>query len=89
MKTPKNQHEQVLWYLINYNFWFSLKTVIVDSMFYKFQTRLSELEQRYGVLAERKQTKFENRFGRKANYTSYRAIDIDKLKNIYNGVLDL
>ena len=78
----KNQHQQVLWYLINWDRWFSLKDVIIDSMFYKFQTRLSDLELKYGSLTERKDEKFRNRFGRKSSHTLYRAKDIEQLKEL-------
>ena len=43
MKAPKNQHQLALYYLYNRND-FSLKDLINDSMFFKFQTRLSEIE---------------------------------------------
>lgn len=72
-----NQHQQVLWYLTNLRS-FSLKDVIKDSMFYKFQTRLSEIESEHGILANRQKVQFTNRFGRKSNYYVYRCIDFKK-----------
>ena len=85
METPKNQHQQVLWYLYNWDKPFSLKDVISDSMFYKFQTRLSDIENRYCCfIAERKQVEFTNRFGRKSNYNTYSAcIPKEKLIKLF------
>lgn len=79
----KNQHQQVLWYLINFK-QFSLSDVIKDSMFHKFQTRLSELENEHGILATRIKQSFVNRFGRTSQYNLYQAIDVEKCKSIYN-----
>jgi hypothetical protein len=79
---PKNQHEQVLWYLYNWKE-FSLKRVINDSMFYKFQTRLGELETKHGQLTNKKTRKFTNRFGNTSNYTTYKAINKKQILNIY------
>lgn len=79
---PKNQHEQVLWYLY---YWdkFSLKEVINDSMFYKFQTRLGELETKHGELCTKERKEFVNKFGNKSNYNMYKAIDKRKILEIY------
>ena len=51
---PKNQHQLPLYYLYNWDS-FSLKDVINDSMFFKFQTRLSELEKKHGTLNNMKE----------------------------------
>lgn len=85
MKEPKNQHQLVLWYLLNMN-GFSLRDVINDSMFFKFQTRLSELEKEHGTLAKRNKVKFTNRFGHSGIYYVYSAIDKEKIKSIYNKI---
>lgn len=83
--TPKNQHQQVLWYLINWDK-FSLKDVINDSMFYKFQTRLSDIENKYcGYIANREKAEFTNRFGRKSNYNIYSSrLSNEKLIELFN-----
>ncbi len=47
-----NQHQQVLYYLVNWDK-FSLKDVILDSMFYKFQARLSEIELEHGSITNK------------------------------------
>ena len=83
MRKPENQKELVLWYLIN-RISFSLKDVINDSMFFKFQTRLSELESIHGKLANRKTYKFTNRFGHSSDYNLYSAIDKSKVIELYN-----
>lgn len=85
MKLPKNQHQQVLFYLYNWDE-FSLKDVINDSMFYKFQTRLSDIENRYCCfIANREKVDFTNRFGRKSNYNVYSAcIPKEKLIELFN-----
>ena len=80
---PRNQHQQVLWYLINWDFPFSLSTVITDSHFYKFQTRLGELEQRYGTLVERTRKPFKNRFGKKGSLTYYKVKDRQKCLKLF------
>jgi len=83
LKNPKNQHQQVAWYLLMWSK-FSLSDVISDSMFYKFQTRLSEIEKRHGSISKREKKEFKNRFGRKSNYTIYSAINKEKLILLYN-----
>ena len=78
-----NQHSQALWYLINWNK-FTLMDVIKDSMFYKFGSRLGELEVENGTLCKREKSNFINRFGRKSTVTTYEVTDIEKAKSIYN-----
>ena len=80
--TPTNQKQQALWYLINWQS-FSLLEVINDSMFYKFQTRLSEIESEHGAITEKAKRKFENRFGRKSNYLTYTCTNIEKAKELF------
>jgi hypothetical protein len=80
---PQNQHQLVLWYLLTWDE-FSLKDVINDSMFFKAQTRLSELEQEYGLLAKRQKVKFINRFNHKSEYNVYSALDKKRVLEIYN-----
>ena len=77
-----NQHQQVLYYLIRWDK-LSLKTVINDSLFYKFQTRLGEIEKKHGVLCERTKKSFINRFGRDRKYTEYRCIDKEKAAMLF------
>ncbi len=84
MKKPKNQHEQVLYYLINWDYQFCLGNVISDSFFYKFTARLSELVKVHGELVSRTNKPFTNKFGNKGYHTFYRALDIAKCKKIYN-----
>lgn len=85
MRNPNNQHELILWYLYNWQE-FSLKDLINDSMFFKAQTRLSELEQEYGQLAKREKVKFINRFNHKSEYNVYSAIDKKRILEIYNSI---
>jgi hypothetical protein len=81
---PKNQHQQVLWYLYNWDE-FSLKDVINDSMFYKFQTRLSDIENEHLIsISTRKKEKFTNRFGRKSKYNIYkRCVSKEKILELF------
>lgn len=85
METPKNQHQLVLWYLYNWEK-FSLKDVINDSMFVKFQTRLSDIENTVCCfIAEREPVEFTNRFGRKSKYNVYkRCVPKEKLVELFN-----
>ena len=84
LSLPKNQHQQALWYLYKWNS-FSLKDVINDSMFYKFQTRLSDVERELKKeIAERKKMKFVSKFGNKSEYNLYKAIDKNYIKEIYD-----
>ena len=76
----KNQHHQVIWYLINWKRKFSLADVINHSMFYKFQTRLGEIESEHGILTEKTRKKFINTFGRESSHNLYECIDIEKAK---------
>ena len=85
LEHPKNQHQLALWYLFHWQE-FSLKDVINDSMFFKFQTRLSDIEQDLGYeIASRTVKKFENRFGRKSKYNLYSALDKNKILEIYDN----
>jgi len=79
---PKNQHQLVLWYLI---YWrpVSLKDVINHSMFFKFQTRLSEIETKHGILTKKERRKFTNRFRTKSSYMVYTCIDKQKAKELF------
>ena len=79
---PKNQHQLVLHYLIKWE-WFSLKDVINDAMFFKFQTRLSELESKHGLLARRKRVNFINQFGHESAYNIYKSVDKQKCINLF------
>ena len=81
---PKNQKEQVLYYLY---YWdqFNMLHVLHDSMFLKFQTRLSELESKHGQLATREKVPFKNRFGHSGYYYTYKAIDKNKIREIYEA----
>jgi hypothetical protein len=82
---PKNQHQQVIYYLLVWKK-FSLKDVVNDTMFIKFQTRLSEIEKKHGEIASRDKIKFVNRFGRKSDYNVYSAcIDKNKLVEIFKS----
>ena len=78
-----NQFQQVLWYLYQWHRPFSLSEVIKDSMFHKFQTRLSELEAIHGEIATRTKVNFTNRFGRSSYYYYYEAIDRDQIKTLF------
>ena len=89
MKVPTNQKAQVLWYLKTMGS-LNLKDVIVDSMFFKFQSRLSDIEIEMGrVIANRVRIKFTNKFGRKSTYVQYTLdiphIEFDKLYERFNG----
>jgi hypothetical protein len=88
MKDVKNQHQQVLYYLINHNGWVTLKHVINLDWFHKFQTRLGELEDEHGQLVERKWFQFINRFGRKSRFLGYKAIDKKKCIELFNKLKD-
>jgi len=78
----QNRKQQVLYYLINFNH-FNLADVINDSMFYKFQSRLGEIEEEIGrLIATRERVKFTNKFGRKDSYVVYNAIDKEECKEL-------
>ena len=79
----RNQFQQVLLYLYQWHRPFSLAEVIRDSMFHKFQTRLSELEAIHGEIATRTKVNFTNRFGRSSYYYFYEAIDRVKIKELF------
>jgi len=82
---PKNQHQLAIWYLITFDA-ISLKFVINDSMFFKFQTRLSEIESDLMKnIATRERVRFTNRFGHSSSYNVYSAIDKDYLKKIFDS----
>jgi len=78
----KNQHQQVIWYLKNMTN-FSLSDVINHAMFYKFQSRMGEIEREHGKIATRTKRKFTNVFGRKSSYFEYNScVTQDKLNSI-------
>ena len=81
MENINNQHQQVLWYLINWDS-FSLADVIKDSMFHKFQTRLGEIEIEHGAISTRSRKKFTNRFGKVRSYLIYECIDKNRAKEL-------
>jgi len=83
MKTPNNQYQQVLWYLYNFKKPFSLSQVINHSMFYKFQTRLGEIEKEHGFIAKRYKKNFINVFGRSSICLLYEALDFKMIKKLY------
>lgn len=85
ISNPKNQYQQVLWYLSNWSKPFSLAEVIDHSMFYKFQTRLSEMENNHMILiADRSKVKFRNVFGNSSNFNTYKiCISEEKLKELF------
>ena len=83
MNTPKNQKQLVIYYLLKWES-MTLKRVINHSMFFKFQTRLSEIEAKHGTIAFRDKVKFINQFGHKSNYNLYsKSINEEKLMEIY------
>ena len=85
MKTPKNQHQLAIWYLLNWKE-FSLKEVINDSMFFKIQTRISEIELEHMItIAERTRKSFTNRFGNKSTYNIYnKCVSDEKLIELFD-----
>jgi hypothetical protein len=84
MKEPKNQHQLALWYLLNWKKPFSIKDLINDSMFFKFQTRLSEIEKDHGSISIKEREDFVNRFDRKSNYFTYKARNKSKIIELYD-----
>jgi hypothetical protein len=78
---PKTQKEQVLWYLLNYKE-VDQKFVINDAFFWKFNTRLSELENEHGVFTKKSFKHFTNRFGNAGKYYVYSLRDRKKALNI-------
>lgn len=83
---PKNQKQQVIYYLY-YNESVTMKHVINDSMFFKFNTRLSELENKLGhSITNKDRVKFTNRFGKKSSFINYsRCVTDKKLKEIFES----
>jgi len=83
METPKNQKQLVLWYLLNYES-VTMKFVITDSLFFKFNTRLSEIRNEVGVITKKERVKFTNRFGRKSDYFKYsKSVTDERLKELF------
>lgn len=80
---PKNQWQLALWYLINWDN-LNVKDVINDSMFYKFQARLSEIELEHGTITTKERKKFTNRFGKTSTYVQYSCTDKNKAKELFN-----
>jgi hypothetical protein len=85
MENPKKQKQQVIWYLYNWNE-FSLKDVIEDSLFHKFQTRLNEIESKFGVITKKVRHSFTNRFGNSGSFYTYESIDKSKLEKLFYEV---
>jgi hypothetical protein len=77
-----NQWQEALYYLINWNE-FSIMDLIQDSMFIKFQTRLSEIENEHGVITSKERKDFVNRFNKKSNYVVYKCTDKEKAKELF------
>ena len=70
MINPTNQKQQVLHYLY-FNESITLKYVINDSMFFKMQTRLNDIELEHGEITHKDRVKFINKFGRKSTFLKY------------------
>jgi hypothetical protein len=71
MNNPKNQKQLVIYYLYNYES-ITMKFVIDDSLFYKFNTRLSEMEKKLGYeITHKDPVKFISRFGHKSRFKKY------------------
>jgi len=85
MNNPNNQHQQVLWYLYMWDN-FSLVDVIEDSLFIKFQSRLSDLEIKHGEFTIKTRKSFINRFGRKSSYYIYSCENKKLLLDLYEKV---
>jgi len=82
---PKTQKEQVLWYLLNYKE-VDQKMVINDSFFWKFNTRLSELENEFGTFTNKRFMHFTNRFGHAGKYYVYSLANEDLVKKIIKEI---
>ncbi len=81
--TPTNQKQQVLWYLLNYES-ITMKFVINDSMFFKMNTRLSEIENEHGTITNKDKVKFINRFNRKSNFLKYsKSVSDERLEELF------
>ncbi len=82
---PTNQKQQVIYYLLNYES-ITMKFVINDSMFFKFTTRLSEIENELGFsITNKDKIKFISRFGRKSKFNKYsKSVSDKKLIEIFN-----
>lgn len=82
---PNNQYQQALFYLY---YWenFSLGDLIKDSFFYKFQSRLSEIENKeMSLIATRERKSFTNRFGNNSTFNIYnRCISKEKIKELFD-----
>ena len=81
---PTNQHSEVIYHVFM-KYGFSLKDVINESMFFKFQTRLSEIEAKHGRITKKMRVKFTNKFGRKSSYLKYyKCVSNDRLLELFN-----
>lgn len=80
---PKNQWQQVIYYLLLWNM-FSYLDVVKDSYMIKFQSRLSDVERDHGILTSKTRKEFKNRFGRTSSYVIYKCIDKEKALQIYD-----
>jgi len=82
---PTNQKQDVIDYLYNYES-VTMKFVINDSLFYKFTTRLSEIEKVHGKITNKTPIKFINKFGRKSDFKMYsKCVSDERLKEIFNS----
>ena len=84
--TPTTQKTLVLWYLFNYDS-ITLKFVINDSMFIKFQTRLSDLENEYGTFTKKEWKPFVNRFGHSSRYLEYSLSNKELANKVLNELI--
>lgn len=83
---PKNQKQLAIFYLLE-NSKVNMKFVINDSLFFKFNTRLSEIENTHGVITTKERVKFKNRFNRDSSYLDYSlAISKEKAVKLFNDL---
>ena len=52
-------------------------------MFFKFQTRLGEIEKKHGSISTKEREDFVNRFDRKSNFLTYKAENESKIIELY------
>ena len=83
---PKTQAQLVMWYLFNHKE-VDQKFVINHSFFWKFNTRLSELENKFGTFTKKEYKSFTNRFNHKGKYLVYSISNKDLANKVLNELI--
>ena len=82
---PTNRKQQAIWYLLEWDDYFTSNDIIKHSEFNKWRTRMSEIQEVHGTIMTNQTRKFVDRFGFKNHCQEYkRSVSKERLIEIFN-----